>query len=218
MIFFFLGLVGVLLVGILSRDHDLTASQETVVTANLRLSDVSIALLPDRVHLSRCAPSVFTYPDPMRDARDGLGAEGFADAGVFSVEELPGTCVRLMAHAKQGFAATIYDQAGAGVWVEVSSRYEDGRRWIHTTLEGRGLESRPGNTLVSLPGSSLAELLARARGDRPTGGLSPVSPRHLVSQWEQDYADWIEVRKARIAGEKQVDEAPPEKPKLPLAA
>ena len=195
MMIFFIGLIAVLLVAMLSRDHDISASEEAVVTAEFNLSPSAIAQLPAWIHLVRRPMDEFAFLDRVRAAREGLASEGFADAGAYAIDELPGTSVVLLTNMRARMTATIYDHERAGVWVEIVTRYEDGRRCTHTTLEGHGLGTRPGNTLVSLPGVSLAELLARARADRPAGNPSVVGRDEAQSEFEQDYADWVAARK-----------------------
>ena len=189
--FLALALLAVLLVAMLSRDHDLTASQDAVVTAELYFDEAILSVFPDRIHLSRCRPSALSRPADVRRAHEALWAEGFESVGVFAIDELPGVHVQLAANRRERMFAVIYDHARAGAWVEVVSRYADGSRWTHTTLQGGGIETRPGNTLVSLPGASIAQLLARARGDRPHKDLRPVNRLDVAPNFEQGYADWI---------------------------
>ena len=206
MLVFCVGLTAVLLVAILSRDHDIAASQETVVTAEIHLGEAAIAALPDRVHLSRRALGEFSYYDRSQAAREGLASEGFADAGAYRIDELPGVHVLLMTQARERMTAAVYDDERLGVWVEVVSRFTDGRRWTHTTLAGGGLETRERNALVSLPGASLAELLARARADRPGGDLEPVERHAAAPGFERDYAAWIAERKRALGVELETED------------
>ena len=195
MMIFFVGLTAVLLVALLSRDHDISASQETVVTAEVNLSDAALAQLPDRIHLLRAPINEFAFLGRVRMAHAGLVSEGFGDAGAYRIDELPGIGAVLMTNAGTRMSAAIYDHERAGVWVEVVTRYEDGRRWTHTTLKGSGLSTRPGNVLVALPGVSLAELLARARGDRPAEGQAEIARHEAQTEFEEDYAEWVAARK-----------------------
>ena len=207
MMIFFVGITAVLLVGLLSRDHDIAASQETVVTAELHLGSAALAQLPERIHLLPTPMRELAHLDRVRLAHEGLTSEGFADAGAYHIDEMPGVGVVLMTHAPARMAAAIYDHERAGVWAEIVTRYEDGRRWTHTTLEGNGLSTRPGNALVSLPGVSLAELLARARADRPGEGQSVLGRDEVKTEFEEDYADWIAARKRQsVAGEYESSE------------
>ena len=189
--FLALALFAVLLVALLSRDHDLTASQDAVVTAELNFDEAILSVFPDRIHLSRCRPSALAHPGEVRLAREALWAEGFESVGVYAIDELPGVHVQLGVNRRERMFAVIYDHARAGAWVEIVSRYADGRRWTHTTLQGGGVEPRPENTLVPLPGASIAQLLARARGDRPHTDLRPVNRLDVAPNFEQGYADWI---------------------------
>lgn len=195
MLIFFFGLTAVVLVGLLSRDHDLSASQETVVTAEVNFSDAAIEMLPERIHLLRPDGEVFHHPVLVRSASEGLLSEGFAIVGAYVIDELPGIGVVLLVNSGNDMSAAIYEHELAGVWVETVSRYEDGTRCTHTTLKGTGTETREGNTLVSLPGVPLAELLARARVDRSPDALMPARVSDAKPQFEGDYALWVAERK-----------------------
>jgi hypothetical protein len=199
--FFAVALAAMLVVVLLSRDHDLSASQSTVLTAELHLDGGAVSVFPDRIHLSRCAPSAFGRPDEVKRGLAALRAEGFAGAESFAIDELPGVCVALAVNSRDAMTAVIYDHVRAGVWVEIVSRYRNGTRWTHTTLGGHGFATRPGNVLVALPGASVAELLGRARGDRPQGDLRPVGRLDAAPVFEQGYADWIAWRKLELAGD-----------------
>lgn len=202
MMIFFVGLTAVLLVAMLSRDHDISASQETIVTAELNLGPTAVAQFPDQVHLLLTPLNEFAFLDRVRMAHEGLTSEGFRDAGAYRIDEMPGVGVVLMVNARARMTATVYAHERAGVWVEIVTRYEDGSRWTHTTLEGNGLSTRPGNMLVSLPGVSLAELLGRARADRPAPNQSTLSRDEVKVEFEADYADWVAARKRQVgAGE-----------------
>ena len=89
MLIFFAGLTAVVIVAMLSRDHDLSASEETIVTAEMNFSDAMIAMLPERIHLSRPEGEGFQRPDRVRAASEGLLAEGFtmveADTGTIDL-------------------------------------------------------------------------------------------------------------------------------------
>lgn len=200
MLIFFVGLTAMVLVGLLSRDHDLSVSQETVVTAEVNFSDAAIEMLPERIHLSRPDGEVFHHPELVRAASEGFLSEGFAIVGAYVIDELPGIGVVLLANSGNDMSAAIYEHELAGVWAETVSRYEDGTRCTHTTLKGNGTETREGNTLVSLPGVPLAELLARARSDRSPDGLMPARKADAKPQFEADYAAWVAERKHRAEG------------------
>ena len=199
MLIFFAGLTAVVIVAMLSRDHDLSASEETIVTAEMNFSDAMIAMLPERIHLSRPDGEGFQRPDRVRAASEGLLAEGFAIAGAYVIDELPGIGVVLLTNSRNSMSATIYEHELAGVWVEAVSRYEVGTRCTHTTLKSSGSDSRPGNTLVSLPGITLAGLLSRARADRSPDRLMSTRKQDAKREFEVDYAAWIAARKRQVA-------------------
>ncbi len=192
-----LALFAVVLVALLSRDHDLSASQETVVTAELNLDDVVLGMFPEHIRLSHCSFSTLARPHDVRRAQEALRVEGFSDAGHYAIDEIPGVCLSLMVNRRDHMFAVLYDHERAGVWAEIDSRYADGSRWIHSTLASPAHPSRPGTTLISLPGVTMAELLARARGDRPPNGLRPINKLDVAPLFEQGYSDWIAWRRSQ---------------------
>ena len=195
--FITVALLAITLVALLSRDHDLSASQETVVSAELSLDDTVLEVFPDRIRLSHCSFATLSRPHDVRRAQEAFRVEGFVDAGHYAIDEIPDVCVALMVNRRDHMFAVVYDHERAGVWAEIDSRYMDGSRWIHSTLKSPNSESRPGSTLISLPGVTVAELLARARGDRPTEGLRPIHKLDVAPVFEQGYADWIEWRRSQ---------------------
>lgn len=197
--FITVALFAVVIVALLSRDHDLSVSQETVVSAELNLDDSMLSMFPEHIRLSRCSFGTLARPHDVRRAQEALRVEGFDDAGHYAIDELPGVCVAFMVNRRDHMFAVLYDHARAGVWAEIDSRYHDGSRWIHSTLASPNCPARPGTTLIAVPGVTVAELLARARGDRPQDGLRPIHRLDVAPVFEQGYADWIAWRRSRVA-------------------
>jgi hypothetical protein len=185
----------VLLVAVFSRDHELASARDTVVAAELNLDAAALSVFPGSIHLARCSRTAFSHHRLVRTAAAALRSDGFDDAGSYALLEFPGVHVVLAANTRESMYAVVVDHPRAGVWIDVVSRYLDGTRWMHTTLTGRGLEARPETTVTRLPGATIAELLARARGDRPRDGLRKVNRVEVAPHFEQGYADWIAWRK-----------------------
>jgi len=201
MFFMFYIITAVLLVAHLSRDHDISASENTVVAARLVMDDDAIAAFPERIHLSHRRAGEFEYLELVLPARDALLAEGFSPAGAFAVREFAGVGVMLFVHDRERMSATVCEYEGAGVWIDVVSHFEDGRRSMHTTLDAPALQPCAGDRMVALPGATIAELLACARAARATHGL--VRPRRddARARYEDDYARWIADHRQRVAEE-----------------
>jgi hypothetical protein len=195
MTLFLLSILAILLVALLSRDHGLSTARDTVVSAELNFDEAALAVFPDRIHLAKCSRSAFDHPRVVRTAVDALRSEGFEDAGTYAIIELPGVHVVLAANIRESMYAVIHDHQRAGVWIDIITRYLDGTRWTHSTLGGQGLDPRPSNLIVRLPGATTTELLARARGDRPKTGQRRVNRIDVGPHFEQGYADWIAWRK-----------------------
>ena len=199
MTLFLLSILAILLVALLSRDHGLSTARDTVVSAELNFDEAALAVFPDRIHLAKCSRVAFDHPRVVRTAVDALRSEGFEDAGTYAIIELPGVHVVLAANIRESMYAVIHDHQRAGVWIDIVTRYLDGTRWTHSTLGGQGLDPRPSNLIVRLPGATTTELLARARGDRPKTGHRRVNRIDVGPHFEQGYADWIAWRKQAAA-------------------
>jgi len=198
----FYALTAVLLVAVLSRDHDLSASEQTVLAARLVLDDGTFAGYPDRIRLEPRAVRDFEYLDLLVPAREALASEGFRLVGAYSIHGFTEAGVVLYVNAEDRLTAAIHELEGAGVWIAVTSRYEDGARCTLSTLHAPGLPMPERHRFVSLPGVSIAGLLACARLARSREGLVLPDAASAAARFEADYAAWI-----AAVREQAVDEA-----------
>jgi hypothetical protein len=203
MLLTFYALTAVLLVAALSRDHDLAASEQTVLAARLVLDGDALAAYPYRVTLEPCSVRDFEYLELLAPAREALASEGFRAAGTFAIREFSGAGVQLFVNAEDRLTAAIYEYEGAGVWVEVASHYEDGGRITHTTLHAPGLPAPEGHRVVSLAGLPISGLLAFARSDRSRYGLVQPDTTTVRARFEADYAAWVAAVHAQLADEER---------------
>ena len=178
---------------------DLAQSHASSVTsARLDLTAHDVTLLPDRVRLEPTWLRHFAHPAEVRAASAPLTAQGFGRGGSYAVAGRPGLHVRLMVHRGESLMAAIHDHDAAGVWVEITSRFLEGGQITHTTLDGQGLEPRPGHIVIRMPGASTEELLQRAREDRSSQHLHRVRARDASARYEQTYETWIAWQKSRL--------------------
>ena len=161
---------------------------------------------PDTIHLERVDQPHWTNASAISSIADPLLSRGFQDAGTFSVAEMPGVQVRLLAHPGDFFYSAIYQHPQAGVWFEFVARYDKDRTATFTTSRPTGLSPRPGHMTVNAPGVSATALLDRARTERPRGTFLPVSVPSAVGDFEAGYADSIAWRKNKGVSTREVVE------------
>jgi hypothetical protein len=111
----------------------------------------ALAEQPDRISLTG-------GPGPKRieavNAISMLERRGFEKAGSFEVREMKGINLHLLVKPSDNAVAVVYEHPKAGVWADLSSRYEDGTSFtVSSARAGNALEQRPGHAMVSLPAS-----------------------------------------------------------------
>src|SRR5262245_30413423 len=144
--------------------------------AGKQVGTKALAQQPDRIHLQPATPGSWKNATAARKIAEPLTTRGFADAGVYSVPELPGVVVQLLAHVKDGLYAAVYEHPKAGTWFDLVSRYQDGSSVTYSTALPTALKPRPGHPTVNLPGIEPLAVLDRILAQRPRRPLKPASP------------------------------------------
>ena len=156
-----------------------------------------LAQQPDTIHLVP-APG----PDPRHAATvdthaTTLLAGGFADAGAFTVPEMPELWLRLLAHESEGWLATVYVHRRAGCWLEVNARFPDDTRIAFINHPGTGIASLPGQTIRHMGGASAGQVLRTARASLAKQEMPalPIEARQAPRVFEEGYARLAALRK-----------------------
>ena len=163
--------------------------------AGKRIGAKALAQQPDRIHLQPGSPASWKNAAAASRIADALLTRAFADGGVYTVPELPGVVVQLLAHAKDGLYAAVYEHPKAGTWFDLVSRYQDGSSVTYSTALPTALRPRPGHPTVNLPGIEPLAVLDRILAQRPRRSLKLASPDQAVPVFEQGYAYSIDYRK-----------------------
>lgn len=163
--------------------------------AGKQIGAKALAQQPERIHLESGGIDSWRNAAVARKIADSLAARGFLDAGVHTIPEMPGVVVQLMAHAREGLYAAVYEHPQAGHWFDLVSRYQDGTSVTYSTSLPTALKPRPGHPTVNLPGVEPHAVLDRVLAQRPRRPLKPVSTDQAVAVFEQGYADSIDYRK-----------------------
>lgn len=156
----------------------------------------ALARQPDQIHLAHTEPSRWGNGIP-----DGVAAQmmhrGFEDAGSFTIPEMPGVVVRLLAHPGESLYGAIYVHPRTGVWFDYLTRYKDGTQATFTTCAPSSLDPRPGFVMEHAPGSSPIGLLDRTLAERPRAPFKPTAAKTAVRDFEQAYAEHVAWLKGR---------------------
>jgi hypothetical protein len=155
----------------------------------------ALAKQPDTIHLERRDPSAWKRPAAVHALRDPLLTRGFADAGIHAVREMPGLVIQLLANARDGFYAAIYEHPRAGHWLDMYSHFQDGTSATWTTARPHGLAQRPGHPSTHCHGLESSSVLDRAFAERSRQALKPVSLDQAAPAFERAYAEATAYRK-----------------------
>lgn len=165
------------------------------------LGEIDVAAVPPlRVHLRRVGKPDWEDRDRIELLAGPLRAAGFQDVGIFAVEPAPGLEVMALVHPQHEAYAAVYRQESlpgspqTRVWLDIVSRYADGREVTYSTSEHVSLlDAPPYKQSQPLPGASAAELLERFLRERPPGARRPADAASFVECFESAWArecDW----------------------------
>jgi hypothetical protein len=150
----------------------------------------------DQIHLEPASARPWRDATPAESATEALCENGFQDAGTYTIREMPGVVVRLLADPGASLYANVYEHPRAGSWIEIVARYQDHRGITFTTLPPTGLRPRPEHPIVHAPGLDPFALCERARAGMPEGALHPATVSRAVRDFEEGYAQAVAWRKA----------------------
>ena len=150
----------------------------------------TIQLKPANAHAWKNGQAAANFASPLAD-------RGFQDAGTYTVAEMPGMVVRLLAKPEEHFYAAIYEHPQVGQWMDLVTLYQDGTSATFTTSKPTGLAPRPGHPSIHAPGAGPLAIYARARAERAKQVMMPATPMNAVHDFERAYAESIAWRKHR---------------------
>ena len=150
--------------------------------------------LPDEIHLEPSSSAWIDNP-AWSQALEALRQIGFGDAGSFTIPEMPGVVVRLLANEHDSLYCAMYEHPVAGRWTEFSCFFNDGTCATFSTLKSTGMNAPPGCVRVNAPGSTPEALYARALRERP--GPTPLYATVATARqdFERNYAKLVAWRK-----------------------
>ncbi len=149
------------------------------------------------VHLAPASEAAAQRPDAIESLARRLQVEGFADAGWFTITEMPEIVLRMLAHEPEGWLAILYEHRRAKEpWVEINARVPDGSRLAFSDRPTTGLASLPGVEHHHMAGASPEAMLRAARAARGTRDMTPltVSVSTAARVFEEGYAQLAALR------------------------
>jgi len=148
-----------------------------------------LAKRPGEIRLSSQPGYRWKKPVAISKLIGPLAARGFTDLGPYRIELMPEVTVRLLVNPTVSVYACVYEHAKAGMWLDLTSRYEDGSRTTFTTLRSNGLDQRPQNMVVCAPSASSEALYGRMLRERPQRTLLRLDPGTVIRLAEAAYAE-----------------------------
>src|SRR5262249_22899767 len=120
------------------------------------------SVTPARIRLRPMAAPSWEDEAAVEAEGGPLPGLGFANAGAFQVEEVPGLSLQAWVNPQSSVTAVVYEHPVAGVWTDMVTRYQDGTRaTFANTQRGAGVDHAPGHTVERFPGLGSRELYER---------------------------------------------------------
>ncbi len=164
----------------------------------------AIARQPDEIHLEPAPAEPWsTNPHWATDVA-ALEARGCGTAGIYTVRELPGVVVRLMAQFSDGVAVALYEHPARGPWFDLTSRFADDTSYTITSTPPTGLDPQPGHVVVHAAGTTAEAAYARLLAQRPRTPLRATPVAEVAQEFVRAYAESIAWRKAHGVSRREV--------------
>src|SRR5262245_3385459 len=155
------------------------------LVAGKQVGAKALAQQPDTITLQRTGPTAWKKPDAPDKISTVLMSRGFENAGIYSIAEMPGLLVQLMAQRSDGLYAPRHRHPQSGHCFDVISKFQDGTPVTCTTAPPTALKPRPGHTTFTCRGSEPVAVLDKAVTMRPRRPLVDVSVAAAVGTFEQ---------------------------------
>ncbi|MFO0909255.1 MAG: hypothetical protein U0794_13045 [Isosphaeraceae bacterium] len=153
---------------------------------------------PSRLHLQRLATSAWMDEEEAGELSEQLRDLGFEHVGFYQTEEVAGLSLESWVQREARAWAVVYEHPQAGVWLDLVSQYDDGRRiTFANTLQGEGVDQSPGHEVIRIANLDARELYARFIDERPVGPLTELHAEDFQRQFEKVYADEMDWRNSR---------------------
>ncbi|HVP50882.1 MAG TPA: hypothetical protein VMT05_02150 [Terriglobales bacterium] len=150
---------------------------------------------PDGIRLSRVATPVWDDAG-VQQIITSFRAAGFADAGVYSVDMMPGVKVAILVKPQDCVAAHVFEHPKTGTWIELVTRYQDGTSSALTTLPSTGQKQPPWLTTMRTAETPARDLVCQFMRDRRAGAMKAISAEQAPRDLEENFAKYMLWRRA----------------------
>lgn len=193
------GLVALVAVGPLAR-------RALAVVLGPAIGRAALEQQPDAITLEPARPDEWHDLETIERTTGPLELAGFAAAGDYSIAEMPGARVRLLAHEGRGWFAAIHEHAQAGTWFDLVRVHDEGTSVTWTTSPPTGLEDRPGHPIHRVIGAHPGELFLRACREATAAGTAgePTWRAEAPEVFRRAYAESVAWRKQRGVSRREV--------------
>jgi len=164
----------------------------------------ALAKQPDSIHLDPTGGDAWRDRARADRSADALLARDFAEAGTWSLREMPGVLVRLLVSRPASLTAAVYEHPKAGTWCDVYYHFTDGTSATFTSAAPTGLDPRPGHAVVHRAGADVSSLLDLALDHRSLVAPIPVSVPEAPRRFEAAYAEALAWRKTNGISRQEV--------------
>jgi hypothetical protein len=148
----------------------------------------AVTKLPEYISLSPVSAPEWTNQELVRQQAEPLLRCGFQNAGIYSVDKMPGVLIRMMCQPQAGVAAHIYDHPRSGSWTEMVTRYNDGSTHAVSTLAPNGMKQpewfRKIQADKAVPTDKIYERFLSMRQQQ---GIKYVTTGDVVREFEEVY-------------------------------
>jgi hypothetical protein len=128
----------------------------------------------------------------------GLEQRGFASAGDFLATPFPVELkLRLLAHPALGMQAAIYEHPAAGVWMDLVTRYGDGRVVCDSSCRDHLMDSMPQKSIRFHEGADVATVYEAHVSQRHNAPWREIPLKELPQLFETIYGEEMEWRGSR---------------------
>jgi hypothetical protein len=153
-----------------------------------QIGNSAVQKQPDWITLERVSEPGWRNPAAANDLIQPLLANGFDDAGAYTVDKMPGVKLAILVKPDDYLTAHVYEHPKAGTWIELVSRYQDGKTDSLTTLPPTGIQPPPWVKTMRAARAPVADLVRQLVFGRHTGDLKRVEAERAVREFEENYA------------------------------
>jgi len=150
---------------------------------------------PDGIRLIRIATPVWDDTG-VQQFISSLRTAGFADAGAYSVDMMPGVKVAILVKPQDCVAAHVFEHPKTGTWIELVTRYQDGTSVTLTTLPSTGQKQPAWLTTMRAAKTPAGDLVRQFMRDRRPGAMKAISAEQAPRDFEEGFAKYMQWRKA----------------------